>query len=405
MSFRVCIGLAAAFVALSACDNVGTDGSPVPLTPQSAAAMSPGDLRASLTEFGQISTADLDLRFAGYSDYNPLFSSGLWVAGTQGGETRVNAIYYENGTSNYGPCGDGTGGVFSLSADVTYRSEGWPAAAGAPVTADGRPRVYGDEMLWTSLCSVPADANSLQDRPLSGLRTNVAVYRYDDDALTYYVRYELRNEGTEPISDAYLGQWSDPDWYEAQDNLSGWDTDRALSYVYLTERINPAYTARGGELRTSQERGRVTGVAVLQTPSDAPLAGHRRLDKNVPGPTNGYLSTSSGYTYEAYRNALKGLGNDGSTLTDPMGTPSRFAFTGDPVAQTGWLDGVSRDGSVEGRELRDLVSAGPFDLAPGESAAFSVVWAVAVGTDLAGGLGMLRQTVDEARATTARWRF
>ena len=406
--------VAAALVVLSACDSTvdPPEGTPLAeLTPQAAATMSPGAFRASLTAFGQVTTNPLpwippntaDV----YSDYNPLFSAGLWLAGTQGGETRVNAIYYEAETSNYGACDDGTGGVFALSADSTYLSDGWPVAVGAPVTADGRPRVYGDEMLWTSLCSVPAYPLSLQDRPLDGLRTNIAVFRYDDAPLTLYTRYELRNEGTEPITDAYVGQWSDPDWFESLDNLSGYDTGRALSYVYLTERVDPAYADRGGQLRTSQERGQVAGVAVLQTPTDAPLAGHRQMDKTVPGPTVGSLYTYSGYTYETYRNALRGLGNDGSTLTDPAGTPSRFAFTGDPVTKTGWLDGRDRDGdgSVEGRELRDLVSAGPFSLAPGQSVTFTVVWAVAAGSDLADGLATLRASIDAARTSPTRWQF
>ena len=394
--------LLTALVALAACDAQGDTA--VPLAPRPQEAMSPGAFRASLTAFGQTSTADVSGVPQGYTEVDPLNAAGLWLAGTQGGETRANAIYYGPGGSNYGPCDDGTGGVFALSADSTYLADGWPVAAGAPVTADGRPRAYGDEMLWTSLCSVPADPSRLQDRPLDGLRVNVAVFRYDDEPSVIYVRYELRNGGAEAITDAYAGQWSDPDWYEATENLSGFDRDRALSYVYLSERYDTRVENRG-ERRTPLERGRVTGVAVLQAPTGAPLAGHRELRKNTPGPTSDVISAASGGTYESYRYALRGLGNDGSDVVDPSGAVSQFAFTGDPVSGTGWLDGGDGDGPPRGRELRALTSAGPFALAPGESAAFTVVWAVASGDGLAGGLDALRQHVDGARAAPSRWRF
>ena len=148
----------------------------------------------------------------------------------------------------------------------------------------------------------------------------------------------------------------------------------------------------------------MTGFSILETPGGAPIAGHRRMDKGVAGPTLDVISTRDGHTYGAYLNALMGLGNDGSELPD---APSRLAFTGDPVAGTGSLDAQDPDGdgAVNGRELRALLSAGPFALASGEAKVLTVVWSVAVGSDLADGLGALRQHVDAARAAPGRWRF
>ena len=396
----------AALVVLAACDSglEADEVGPVALRPQAQAAMSPGVLRAGLTATGRVGTGSLVAGAAGApevlveSDYDPIYAAGLWLAGAQGGETRVNALYDDE--SNYGPCGYGTDGVFHLSADSAYALGAWPVSAGAPVTASGTPRVYGDEMLWTSLCSVPSDPTVLLDRPAMGLRVNVAVFRYDADPLSLYVRYELRNEGTHPLTDAYLGQWADPDWVEPGDNLSGYDVGRRLSYVYLS----PDSYRTDGRQHDAAERGQVTGFSVLETPGDAPVAGHRRLDKNLAGPTTDVPSTRDGYTYGAYLHALMGLGNDGSELP---GAPSRFAFTGDPVAGTGDVDAQDPDGdgAVNGRELRTLLSAGPFSLAPGEARPFTVVWSVAVGDDLGDGIGKLAARVDAVRAAPSRWRF
>ena len=199
-------------VALAACDSAvdppgegetpAVPSEPVTLAPQPQVALSPGTFRASLTASGRISTVGIyneqDNSSYRYTEYDPIYAAGLWLAGTQDGDTRVNALYYDDDVSAYGACGDGTDGVFALSADSTYRADGWPVSVGAPTTASGAPRVYGDEMLWTSLCSVPSQPRTLLDRPVAGLRVNLAVFRYDADPLSLYLRYELRNEGTQP---------------------------------------------------------------------------------------------------------------------------------------------------------------------------------------------------------------
>ncbi len=403
-----CLPLLALAPFLSGCDSAeeppDLEPTGIAVTPHAVATLTSGALPLSLTE-----TAKLGTGFAPseppptllLSENTYLTAAGLWFVGTQEGETRVNARYHNDSFSNYAPCAGEPGGVFLLSADSAYTAEGWPASVGAPAEADGTPRVYGDEMLWTSVCSSPGSPDGLLDHPIEGVRTNIAIYRHNSNPHTTYVRYEIINEGEKTINDAYIGQWSDPDINVGHYNYSAFDVNRSASITYLPELM------AAGHPYSPRERGEVIGLALLQTPENAPIAGHRQMDKYGSKPTAGVMSASHGSTTESYRYALKGLGNDGRAITDPNGQPTPFAFTGNPVTGAGWLDGFDADGDgyAEGRDLRDLTSAGPFNLMPGETEVFTVVWVGIQGLDLADGFASLYSLIDGIRATPSLWNF
>ncbi|NIV11610.1 MAG: hypothetical protein GWN62_10105, partial [Aliifodinibius sp.] len=89
--------------------------------------------------------------------------------------------------------------------------------------------------------------------------------------------------------------------------------------------------------------------------------------------------------------ALKGLSNFGDPMINPVtGNETKFAFTGDPITQTGWLDSIAID-------VRSLLSSAPFTLAPGEKKIVSIVWIVESGQNLADALVNLKSKVDDIR--------
>ena len=79
------------------------------------------------------------------------------------------------------------------------------------------------------------------------------------------------------------------------------------------------------------------------------------------------------------------------------GTETLFAFTGDPVAGTGWLD-VRVD-------VRSMITSGPFSLEPEETKTVTVVWEANNGTDLQDALQKLKSKIDQIRSEPGLWRF
>jgi hypothetical protein len=67
------------------------------------------------------------------------------------------------------------------------------------------------------------------------------------------------------------------------------------------------------------------------------------------------------------------------------------------VAQTGWLD--------DPRDVRSLISAGPFGLSTNEETSVTVVWVVDKGGSLEEALNKVKAKVDQIRSETMLWSF
>ncbi|QXD14142.1 hypothetical protein GQ464_011810 [Rhodocaloribacter litoris] len=210
------------------------------------------------------------------------------------------------------------------------------------------------------------------------------------------MQYEITNDATEAFTDLYIGFFADVDLdmgrcYSLIANATGYDTARALSYTY------PRAAAGDQDLGCPIL---VFGLAFLESPvaSEAPhtVTSHTILRKNV-GPEYDFSEATLRNPQDVlYR--LQGLSSQGDPMIDPTtDTPTSYAFTGDPVTQTGWLD-VPID-------VRSLTAAGPFSLAQGQKKRFTVALIVAQGSVLSEALTHLRQQVDLVRSQAGLWRF
>ena len=174
-----------------------------------------------------------------------------------------------------------------------------------------------------------------------------------------------------------------------------------MSYVY-----NDAHkqSASGSIPRPDAERGEVLGLTVLETPRALGITSHRAVLKSVPfdNPFKEY-----GLTAEANRNILMGLLNDGSPQVgySDDSDSGLFAYTGDPVAETGWIDGFMYEGRRSGWDVRQIVSTGPFDIAPGETVTYTLAYVTQSGNDLGDGLRLLKQDASRLQAQPSLWRF
>lgn len=398
---------------LSSCDSAPGSTPEPPTAPlraqQTAAVIDADEFDVRLTRDGSV-----QLAAETYPRVEPIqFSataSGVWLAGTQSGDTRSSIVYFDSGLST--ECEDSAARLFALDADTSYtETEIWPAALGAPTTADGSPRVYGDQMLWGSFCTrTPVQTGSSERHadPIQDLRINTAVYRYDRDDLAgvRFVRYEVTNTGLDPLADLRVGYFADTDspgrvdtgddrsvGYYSHDAV-GYDPASGLSYVYqLPVRVTDTVTL---------ESSWVSGYTFL----DLSLFSHRILRRHSWQEPKGF-GQGPASAIEATR-ALDGLSYDGDPMIDPTtGSASRFAFPSNPWDDpSGWVDGRDETGAFVGADIRQLLSAGPVSLGPSETLTFTVVWVTNdKGATSFDSYQNVQQTLAAVRADPSLWRF
>ena len=88
--------------------------------------------------------------------------------------------------------------------------------------------------------------------------------------------------------------------------------------------------------------------------------------------------------------ALKGLSTVGNPMIDPTtGLETEYAFTGDPIAGTGWLDSL--------KENRSLLSLKPFTILTGETKSLTMAWIIVAETNLEAGLSELKSLAASIR--------
>jgi hypothetical protein len=167
--------------------------------------------------------------------------------------------------------------------------------------------------------------------------------------------------------------------------------ERGLTYTY-------PFPAQGDSAFTNQKVP-VTGFTFLETPLPVPapqsITSHPMLWKHKPTSSFSQIDIT---TPQKIYNVLQGLSSDGEPVVNPVsGEVTTFAFTGDPVTETGWLH--------NSEDVRSLLATGPFDLAPGETKAVTVLWGVAQGDVLSEALNSLKAKVDLVRSQPSLWRF
>jgi hypothetical protein len=294
-------------------------------------------------------------------------------------------------------------GVFTLTPDSLEgkRITNWPTEYDAPVDENGQPLLRGDAMLWSAFLpgqqpGIHYQPETLFESPLTGIHFTQAVYGYEDPALqdVVFVRYEIVNNTGGNLTDLFVGFFADVDLnifscFSAFANATGFDPTRALSYTYPREATEDAVLPCPI---------RVLGLTFLESPvATVPphtVTSHTILRKNV-GPGYEFSEATLRNPQDVlYR--LQGLSSQGEPMMDPTtGLATPYAFTGDPVAETGWLD-VPTD-------VRSLTTAGPFSLAEGQQQTLTVAIVAAQGNVLSEALAQLHQKVDGLKSQSGKW--
>jgi len=328
----------------------------------------------------------------GYNDI--VFDQGLWVLGKINDSTKWA---YGKWSSTYspGPIIDGQAAMLINPGDsLRYRvykiSEGdddsnpdyqeWPVDFGAPVNNQGEPRVYADQTLWTvynSLDStVEGRSNYFDTMAVMPVEVSQTVYAHLGDisdaenifSNITFLEYNIVNKGLDQIDSAYIGFWTDIDFFDASENPPGIDTVNQLGYCWSSvdsldwiQGTPPAigYVQLYGPAVPSNENTAVLRGKTRNNYRNLKLFSFHGLEDDASlDPLTGQP-----FTLEEGWNTARGFDLHGNIIIDPTnGKSTTFPFSGDPVTNTGWIWENGTDGGAG-----FVMFSGPFTMAPADT--------------------------------------
>lgn len=321
---------------------------------------------------------------------NVIYSAGLWIAVNDGGSVKANVTWVGTAeASNFtADRNDSSIGVYYVPSNITNADEyHWPVEYGAPINNDGSIKTYGDLMCWQSLTSDNRVTERVFQNPIDGLRVNQAVYGYSENDLrnVFFVRYEITNLSDHVWPEVYVGFHSDTDFGDVLCNSTAYDSASSLTYTYIP-------VTEDGCLGGAP----VTGFSFLETPNSLGVTTHRIMRKNnYVNPEFGEYELN---TPEQVLFALQGLDSNGNPMINPVtGLVTNYAFTGDPITQTGWLD--------EAVDVRSLLTSGSFSLGVNETKVLTVVWISESESTMEESIIKLKDQLNQIRQEPQLWQF
>nr|MBN2277865.1 T9SS type A sorting domain-containing protein [candidate division Zixibacteria bacterium] len=335
-----------------------------------------------------------------------MYAAGLILCGKVNGEIRTAVAAYEYPEFVPGPMSGGTFipdeesfrvyQIDSESSPGDYDYDHWPADQGAPVDADGKSLLLGDQTLWAVYNDAdPAGHDNYYGGgtlPL-GIEIRQTVWGSDnpDEENILYLKYRLDNRGDHPIDSFYIVFWGDPDLGGANDDRIGCDTGHNMFYCYNGADYDLYY----GDIPPAWG-GKVVSGPVVSSPGDtAVFDGNPLPDYKNIGMTSftGYINgTEPDEPQELFLYARGRDGYNDTPLINPeTGDTTVFMAPGNPLRNQGWTDKFSAD-------KRILVGFGPLTFNPGDSQQVAIKIGVYAERDRLFSLSVLRHLLDSTIA-------
>ena len=378
-----------------------------------------------------------------------IFASGIWLAGQVGGELRVAASRYGPYEFWAGPLDENGAPptncsefdrIYKVSREdvIAYNGTGvatpdlqdWPTGLGAPTLApmetdgldndnDGeidepgemglldltdqplsarvdrvidlgageRPEILGDQMLWW-IMNDRGNQHEDSGTPPIGLEVHASAFAFNTAGAignTTFYRYQIFYRGNQPLQNAYIGLFSDPDLGDFDDDYVGSDTTLGLGYVYNADNDDGQYgipPAAGYDF--------FQGPLVPSPGDTAIVRGDTLVDQRVLKMTSFVYYNNGGGVNEDpgtgsdYYNYMRARWKDGRQITE-LGDgltgstiPTDFMFPGNPVTGEGWseLNADGRGNANSPADRRFVMSSGPFTIQPDDQQeiVFGIVW-------------------------------
>ncbi len=326
------------------------------------------------------------------NDTNPvglLWISGFWVSQESQATSYTNLVWTWGPSSNFtSKWSDGARGIYRIEPqNIDPDTINWPIDEGFPDDGSGNPKLLGDLMLWSALQADSVEGPAFYASPLPDVTYTQTVWAYEQEeyAKTMFLRKTIHNNSDSQIDNVRIAFFSDTDLDDAGSNSTGYDSTRGLTYTYTPSDTGRTYVAGYTFLE-------VDGVIEPTTL----VTSHRIMRKNAYyDPDFGEIGVE---TTEQILFAMKGLSNDGDSMINPVTSePSLFAFTGDPVSGSGWLD-VQVD-------VRSLLNGPVLSIPANDYSSSTVVYTIVVGDSLSDALNLLKSKIDEIRSESSLWMF
>ncbi|MEL7529805.1 MAG: T9SS type A sorting domain-containing protein [Bacteroidota bacterium] len=252
------------------------------------------------------------------------------------------------------------------------------------------PLIRGDQALYIIFNDDRYSAFS----PLK-METHLMAYGFADPSSpalneSIFLHYKVFNRSAQLYHDAWIGYWSDLELGYVLDDDMG--TDSALNTLYVYNRDNMDGPQNGfGQNPPAQ------GISMLNMEMSASMTYYvDYTDDSIGGPVIGpdYYQFLQGKWKDGQSVTQGGTGRGGSQATT-------YFLNGDPVSNTGWVanNGSNTFFSYDAKDVRGLLSHGPFVLGPGESICMdlALVYARDPNQNNLENLSLLRQRINEVR--------
>ncbi|KAB2908262.1 MAG: hypothetical protein LC102_07680 [Ignavibacteriales bacterium] len=285
---------------------------------------------------------------------------------------------------------------------------------------EDRPDLIGDETAWCVYSDGTEPANRrFNDVSPQGIEIRQSVFAFNTKSFVgnmIFLRYSILNTGTvaDVMDSVYFGVWADPDLGDAYDDLVGCDTLLNAGYVYNNGPDAEYGTAaptflidffQGPKAYIEGEtyidvNGNHKWDDGIDTPLDTAhyVGGQVRGIEAFPGAKNLGLASFVHYiqshpthgdpnTRQEARNYMLGLNRTGTPLdpctwafgevrggVDCAAVDPRFSYSGDPVANVGWINNNATD-------QRQMSNTGPFKLEKGVPVDIVAGYVLGRGTD------------------------
>lgn len=296
----------------------------------------------------------------------------------------------------------------------------WPIEDGAPyedINGDGqptpgvdKPRFIGDETLWYVANDMDPQRSTFTYGALPmGLEFQTTIFAFKRTGALgdmVFKSYKIINKGNLTLRDMILSYWSDTDLGDAGDDFTGCDTSLSLGYTWNGDNEDGNGSGQTyGTPPPAMGYDFFQGPIIPAGPTDSAKFGgtYRKGFRNLPMTAFVLYINTATYPWRdpqmgvpagsiEFYNYMQGFSWDGSDFIDPhTGQPTRFVLTGDPVAGTGWYEGVGWPGGPASGDRRHVMSSGPFTMAPGDTQEIVVGLVIALGADNLSSVSALKE--------------
>ncbi len=353
------------------------------------------------------------------NDSTIIYDQGPWIIGKINDEVHIGMVQwwepYLSSVFSPGPIINGKAAMqYTPEDSIKYRiykinradNESnidyaeWPTNFGAPINSNGKPKLFGDQTLWTAFNSLDSttisDNNDYGTLPVFPIEIQQLTYAREGnlpDTLdifsnTVFFEWTIINKGSQQLDSAYFSFWTDIDFYLTNNvyNIPAIDTALDIGYLWsFTTEYEPA-----------------VGYILLYGPT-IPSNGNSAIFKGRTKTNYKNLTSSANHIFfgggagdpkwlpafskdEAW-NIARGYYPNGTKKIDPTtNKKTNFTLSGDPVTDTGWLY-KEYTGGGSGFNM----FSGPFTFAPGDTQWVMMALIPSLGNDYAQSIKWMRQ--------------